>query len=118
MRALRRRRWLYGSILPQVRFTGFLGLFIGMIAGSLAPFSPAQADPVAFNFNGTVTVSNLPQVEVGDPFNGFIRFDEDIPFPSSEGTLRVSPAGQNMISVDFMNELFFTMIRHLILTFN
>ena len=97
--------------LPQRRFTGFLGLLLGMIACSLANFSPAQADPVAFNFNGTVTVSNLPQVSVGDPYTGFIRFDTDIPFPSgipsSEGTLRASPAGLNTISVDFMNGVVF-----------
>ena len=96
--------------LPKVGFPKFLGLFVGMIAWSVAGFGPAQADPVAFNFNGTVTVSNLPQVSVGDPFNGFIRFDTDMPLSSgfgTEGTFRASPAGLNTISVDFMNGIGF-----------
>lgn len=99
------------QFLPKVGFIGFLCLFLGMMAYGLASISPAQADPVSFNFNGIVAVSNLSQVSVGDPYTGFIRFDTDIPFisgvPSSEGTLRASPAGLNTISVDFMNGIVF-----------
>ena len=40
--------------LPNARLTGFLGLFLGVVACSLASFSPAQAVPVTFDYEGRV----------------------------------------------------------------
>ena len=69
---------------------------------------PAQAAPLSFNFVGTVSSSNIPQISVGDLFDGFIRFDTDIPqIPGTLGTFRSSPAGPNSIMINFRNGIVF-----------